>query len=558
MSEGPHRPAPGASPVRTVRLRGPALLHEPSLNKGTAFSDEERDRLGLRGLLPPRVLTQEEQVRKVLESFRGQPSDLEKYTYLIALQDRNERLFYRVVGDHLTEMMPIIYTPTVGQACERYAHLWRRSRGLFVTARDRGRIAAIMRNWPSDDVRIIVVTDGERILGLGDLGANGMGIPVGKLSLYTACAGVDPAWCLPVTLDVGTENESLLQDPLYIGLPQRRLPTDAYDGVVDEFMAGVGAVFPGALVQFEDFGNRNAFRILDRYQDRACCFNDDMQGTAAVCLAGLWSAFRLAPSGPLGSRNILFLGAGEAGTGIADLLVTAMVREGMPEAAARRRCWFLDSKGLVVKSRTDLPDHKRRFAQGHEPLGNLVSAIGALRPAALIGVSGQPHTFTRDVIEAMCAVNERPIVFALSNPTSRSECTAEQAYAWSDGRAVFASGSPFPHAEHAGHRFVPGQANNAYIFPGMGLGVISCRARRVTDAMFLAAARTLADTVSDADLKEGRVFPPLDRIREISASIAVAVARLAYDAGLASVPEPADLRVFIEAARYRPDYETYA
>lgn len=534
---------------------GVDLLHDPSLNKGTAFTEEERDTLKLRGLLPPSVLTQEQQVQKVLENFRSKTSDIEKYIYLISLQDRNERLFYRVVTNHLEEMMPIIYTPTVGQACQLYGHIWRRPRGLFIAAQDRGRVAEILENWPYGPVRTIVVTDGERILGLGDLGANGMGIPVGKLSLYTACAGVDPAWCLPVTLDVGTENKKLLGDPLYIGLQQHRLPTDEYDALVAEFMDAVQRIFPRALVQFEDFSNKNAFRILRTYRDKACCFNDDIQGTAGVCLAGFYSALRVLPSSRLSAQKILFLGAGEAGTGIAALVVAAMAAEGVSEENARQRCWFVDSKGLVVRSRNDLAEHKMPYAHDHAPLPDLLSAVMSLRPTALIGVSGQSQTFDRPIIEAMSEINERPIIFVLSNPTSNSECTAEQAYVWSAGRAIFASGSPFPPVEYEGKTFVPGQANNAYIFPGVGLGVISCGAQRVIDEMFLTAARTLAAAVSQADLARGSIFPPLGRIREISASIATAVAQLAYERDLATEPKPEDLRAFVEARMYQPSYE---
>ena len=540
-----------------VQRVGLDLLHDPSVNKGTAFSEDERDLLNLRGLLPPKVLTQDQQVDKVLESFRGKTSPIEKYIYLISLQDRNEHLFYRVVMDHLEEMMPIIYTPTVGEACQSYGHIWRRARGLFISANDRGRVGRILKNWPYGPVRIIVVTDGERILGLGDLGANGMGIPVGKLSLYTACAGVPPSWCLPVTLDVGTENDSLLADPLYLGLPQRRLEAHAYDALVDELMNGVGALFPQALVQFEDFGNKNAFRLLRRYRGTACCFNDDIQGTASVCLAALYSALRLIPGSRLTSQKILFLGAGEAGTGIASLVASAMADDGLSESDARHRCWFFDSKGLVVSSRTDLAEHKRRFAHDYAPLPDLTSAVRALRPTALIGVSGQGRAFTREVVAAMAEINERPIVFPLSNPTSNSECTAEQAYEWSAGRAIFASGSPFSPVTFRGRTLVPAQANNAYIFPGLGLGVISCAAHRVTDEMFLTAARVLAGTVSESDLACGRLFPPIQRIREISASVAAAVAELAYARGLATAPRPDDLRGSIEAAMYQPTYGHY-
>jgi malate dehydrogenase (oxaloacetate-decarboxylating)(NADP+) len=543
--------------TRETKPAGIDLLHDPTLNKGTAFTEEERSRLKLRGLLPPRILTQGQQVEKILENFYKEPTDIEKYLYLISLQDRNERLFYRVVSDHLTEMMPIIYTPTVGLACQLYGHIWRRARGLFVTAQDRGRVAEVLRNWPHHQVRAIVVTDGERILGLGDLGANGMGIPVGKLSLYTACAGIDPAWCLPVTLDVGTENEQLRQDPLYIGLPQPRLPANQYDALLDEFMEAVAQAFPDALVQFEDFGNKNAFRFLRKYRHRACCFNDDIQGTAAMCVAGLYSAMRLLPNPRLADQTILFLGAGEAGIGIADLLVAATSAEGLSEDEARRRCWFVDSKGLVVSTRRDLTEHKLRYAHDHHFVPDLLSAVRALKPTALIGVSGQPQTFTRPVIEAMSAFDQRPIIFALSNPTSKSECTAAQAYDWSDGRAIFASGSPFPPAARADRTLLPAQANNAYIFPGVALGVIASRARRVTDAMFLAAARALAAAVSDADLAQGSVFPPLGRVRDISLTIATAVAEVAFDSGLTDAPAPAQVRTLIDSQVYDPSYPTF-
>jgi malate dehydrogenase (oxaloacetate-decarboxylating)(NADP+) len=415
----------------------------------------------------------------------------------------------------------------------------------------------VMRNWPCNTVRIIVVTDGERILGLGDLGANGMGIPVGKLSLYTACAGVNPDWCLPITLDVGTDNETLLNDPLYIGLQQRRLRGDAYDSLVDEFMTAAQAVFPKAIVQFEDFGNTNAFRVLRKYQDRAACFNDDIQGTAAVTLAALWSGLRLVPSQRLGSGNLLFLGAGEAGTGIGELVVAAMMRDGVSEADARARCWFVDSKGLVVKSRTDLAEHKVPFAHDHQPVPDLLSAVRALRPAALIGVSGQPRTFTREIVEAMSEINERPFVFALSNPTSKAECTAAEAYEWSGGRAIFASGSPFPAFTYEGREHVPGQGNNAYIFPGVGLGIVASGSRRVTGEMFAVAARTLARQVRQQDLERGCLYPPLERIRDVSAHIAAAVAELAFAQGLATVERPFDMHAWIRTHVYEPGYQSY-
>jgi malate dehydrogenase (oxaloacetate-decarboxylating)(NADP+) len=467
---------------------GVALLHDPLRNKGTAFTDAERDALRLRGLLPPRIHTQDEQVMRVLGNLRRKPDDLERFIYLTDLQDRNETLFYRVMVDHIEEMMPIVYTPTVGEACQQYGHIFRRSRGLFVSAHDRGRILEVLRNWPHPDVRIVVVTDGERILGLGDLGAEGMGIPVGKLVLYTACAGVHPSQCLPVTLDVGTDNEMSLKDPLYIGIKERRLRGEAYDALVDEFVEA-----------FEDFANINAFRLLGKYRDQICTFDDDIQGTGAVALAGLYSALRIT-GGRLSDHKILFLGAGEAGIGIADLIVAALREEGLSEAEARRRCWFVDSKGLVVQTREDLAEHKLAYAHDHPFVADLASAVEDLEPSALIGVSGQPSTFTQSVLETMAELNPRPIVFALSNPTSKAECTAEQAYRWTQGRAVFASGSPFDPVTLDGKTFVPGQGNNAYIFPAVGLGVIVSEAKRVIDEMFSAAARALADQVSDADL----------------------------------------------------------
>ena len=452
--------------------RGVKLLHDPVWNKGTAFTQTERDALGLRGLLPPTVQTQDEQVMRVMENLRAKTTDLERYIFLVSLQDRNETLFYRVVMDNINEMMPIIYTPVVGLACQRFGHIFRRPRGLYLSANDRGHMAEILQNWPHQDVRMIVVTDGERILGLGDLGTNGMGIPVGKLALYTACAGIAPTACLPITIDVGTENEELLHDPLYPGLRQHRLRGAAYDELVDEFMTAAQTVFPHTVIQLEDFANQNAFRLLDKYRDSACLFDDDIQGTGSVAMAGIYSALRISNS-KLTDQRFLFLGAGEAGIGIADVIVTGLMDEGMAEADARKLCWFVDSKGLVVADRTDLVAHKRPYAHAHPFIADFLTAVESLRPTAIIGVSGMPRTFTGPVVEAMAAINERPIIFALSNPTSKSECTAEQAYTWSDGRAIFASGSPFDTVDYQGKTFVPGQGNNAYIFPGVGLGAIA-------------------------------------------------------------------------------------
>jgi len=535
---------------------GVTLLRDPTLNKGTAFTEKEREILGLQGLLPPRIHAMEEQVSRVLENLRRKPNDIEKYIFLISLQDRNMTLFYRVVSDHIEEMMPIIYTPTVGQACQEYGHIFRRPRGIFISTRDRGRMHRLLRNWPYPDIRIIVVTDGERILGLGDLGADGMGIPVGKLSLYSACAGIHPAHTLPVTLDVGTENEALLNDPLYIGTKQRRLRGAAYDDFVEEFMVAVAEVFPRALVQFEDFGNINAFRLLERYKDRACTFNDDIQGTAAVTLAGLLSALRIT-GGQLHEQTFLFLGAGEAGLGIGDLTVSGLIQEGLSLEEARRRCWYVDSKGLVVKSRQDLRGHKLRYAHDHEFLPDLLAAVEALKPTAIIGVSGIHGGFTPPVLEAMARLNERPLVFSLSNPTSKAECTAEEAYTWTQGRAIFASGSPFAPVTYEGQKLVAAQGNNAYIFPGVGLGVLACGSQRVTDEMFFTAAQALAAEVSADDLERGSVYPPLARIREVSVKVATAVAEVAYQRQLATKPRPDDLTAYISSQMYEPNYPSY-
>jgi malate dehydrogenase (oxaloacetate-decarboxylating)(NADP+) len=537
--------------------RGVAVLRDPLLNKGTAFTVKERDRLGLRGLLPPYVHTQEVQARRYLAHLRDLPNPLEKFIDLNALHDRNEALFFRVVADNPDEIMPLIYTPTVGLACQKFGNIFQRPRGLFIGANDRGRVARILRNWPNRDVGIIVVTDGERILGLGDLGANGMGIPVGKLSLYAACAGVHPRRCLPVMLDVGTDNESLRADPFYIGLKQKRLRGARYDEFMDEFVQAVQKVFPGALLQFEDFANHNAFRFLQKYRDRVCTFNDDIQGTAAVVLAGLYSALRIT-GGALREQKILCLGAGEAATGICDLVVSALVLEGVDEKEARKRCWLFDSRSLVVAARTDLAAHKRPYAHEGPRIPDFLQAVEALKPTAIIGVAAAGGTFTQPVVEAMARINDRPIVFALSNPTSKSECTAEQAYRWSDGRALFACGSPFDPVTVDARTFVPRQGNNSYIFPGVGLGVLASGSRRVTDGMFLAAARSLARQTSKADLAQGSLYPPLGRIRDVSARIGAAVAEVAYDERLTPRRRPADLLAHVRSQMYDPRYPRYA
>ena len=532
------------------------LLNDPVINKGSAFTVEERDKLKLRGLLPPRIVDIATQQTRVMENFHQKPTDLEKYIHMVGLQDRNETLFYRTVIDNIVEMMPIIYTPTVGQACREFGHIFRRHRGMYLSTDDRGEMRRLMDNWPYE-AKIIVVTDGERILGLGDLGANGMGIPIGKLSLYTACAGVHPNVCLPITLDVGTNNGELLSDPLYIGLRRRRLRGEAYDSFVQEFIEAAQDKWPGVVIQFEDFATANAFQLLARYRDQICCFNDDIQGTAAVALSGLVKAGRITGK-KLREGKFLFLGAGEAAVGIADLTLSSMISLGQSEEEARRRFWMMDSTGLVVAQRDNLPPHKVPYAHEGEFTSDLLEAIERLQPTALIGVSGQPQTFGESVVKAMARINERPIIFALSNPTSKSECTAEQAYRWSEGRAIFASGSPFPTFDYQGRTFVPGQGNNAYIFPGLGLGTITSGSTRISLKMIVAAARSLAQQTGDEALETGSLYPPLTEVREASLGIAVAVAEEAYEQGLATVPRPDDLREFIRAQVYEPVYSSLA
>ena len=537
--------------------RGVKILHDPVRNKGTAFTDAEREALNLRGLLPPRVHSPAEQELRVLGNIRDKPTDLERYLYLVALQDRNETLFYRVVMNNIEEMMPLIYTPTVGKACQEFQHIFRQSRGFYISLQDRGRIREILRNWPHKEARIIVVTDGERILGLGDLGAQGMGIPIGKLSLYTACAGIHPTQCLPVMLDVGTNNESLLDDPLYNGLEQRRVRGEPYDELFEEFITAAQEAFPGVLIQLEDFGNMNAFRLLEQYRGRACLFDDDIQGTGAVASSGIIGALRIT-GGKLPEQRLLFLGAGEAGIGIADTFVAALAEEGIPDEEARKQCWFVDTQGLLVADREKIAPHKHRYAHEHAPISDFLQAVETLKPTAILGLSGQPGTIDREIIEAMARINQRPIIFALSNPTSKAECTAEQAYGWTNGQAIFASGSPFDPVKIGNRTLVPGQGNNAYIFPGVGLGVIVSRSRHVTDEMFLAAAHTLASQVSDSDLERGRVYPPLSRIRKVSALIALDVARIAWSEGLADREEPEDIMADIQQHMFLPVYPHHA
>ena len=546
-----------SSPAKSNSLpRGTALLRDPLLNKGTAFTEAERDALGLRGLLPPHVHTQEEQAARFMTNLRKLTDPLDKFVALNALHDRNESLFFRVVIDNIDEIQPIIYTPTVGLACQKFGQIFQRPRGIFISIRDRGRVREVLANWPHR-ARLIVITDGERILGLGDLGANGMGIPVGKLSLYTGCGGIDPRDCLPVTLDVGTNNAELLADPYYVGLRQRRVTGAAYDELMEEFITAAHEVFPGVVIQFEDFANHNAFRLLDTYRDRIPTFNDDIQGTAAVALAGIFSALRVT-GGKLTDQRFLFMGAGEAAVGIADLIAAAMEANGLSAADARERCWLFDSQGLVVSGRGKLTAHKLRYAHAHATVDDFVSAIKSLAPTGIIGVAAVGGAFTRAVLEEMARLNQRPIVFALSNPTSKSECNAEEAYSWTAGRALFACGSPFDPVKFDGRTFVPRQGNNSYIFPGIGLGAVVSGTRRISDEVFMAAAYTLARLVSESDLEQGSLYPALSRTREVSAHIAAAVAEAAHARKLTDRERPADIYSDIEACMYEPTYARYA
>ena len=535
------------------RLTGYELLHNPRLNRGTAFSAAERRDLGLEGLLPPAVTTIPIQVARRHAEIANLNDDLQKYLVLSDLQTRNETLFYALLMSDPAAYMPLVYTPTVGEACQKFGHIFRQARGMYLPISAGGRLKELLANWPEKDVRFIVVTDGERILGLGDLGAGGMGIPIGKLALYTACAGVPPRCCLPIVLDVGTNNQALLEDPFYLGLQQYRVRGEEYLAFVDEFVAAVQQLYPKCCVQWEDFANINAVPILARYRDKICTFNDDIQGTAGVAVAGIFAALRLTKQ-KITDQRVLFLGAGSAATGIAELISLAMAREGMDLAAARHRNALFDINGLLVTSRTDLAGFQKPFVQNRPPISTFVEAVEALRPTAIIGVSTVPKLFNREVIEAMAKINERPIIFPYSNPTSRSECTAEEAYRWSDGRAVFASGSPFPPVEIAGRRFVPGQGNNVYIFPAMGMAVFATEATRVTEEMFITAGQAVAEQVTEENLAMGLIYPPQSRILEASLHVAERIATHIFDTGLAGVPRPADVGALIRARAYRPVY----
>jgi malic enzyme len=546
-----------------VRERGRPLVLDPLTNKGTAFTPEERDELELQGLLPPTVCSMRQQLDRVYENFKSKTTDLERFIYLTGLHDRNETLFFRLLYEHIDEMVPVVYTPTVGLACQKFSHIYRRARGLYISFDHRGRVESVLRNAPVPHPAVLVVTDGERILGLGDQGAGGMGIPIGKLCLYTLCAGIPPWATLPVMLDVGTENAGLLSDPFYLGLRRRRVRGEEYQAFIDEFVEAVKRVFPSAVLQWEDFLKGNAMHQLERFRDQLCSFNDDIQGTAAVALAGIYGGLRITNQ-PLREQRLLLAGAGAAAHGIADLFTTAICEEGLTPTQARAQVWTMDSHGLVTLDRPRLEGFKATYARppeepaaydcvekGHPTLAEVILNV---RPTILIGTSATPHTFTEPVIQAMARGNARPLIFPLSHPTLSSECTAEEAIRWSEGRAIVATGSPFPPVTFGGRVHRVRQGNNVYVFPGVGLGASVGGVRCLTDAMFLQAAKTLAGRVTAQDLAEGAVYPELKRIRECSLAVACAVMQQAVVEGQIQDEGLEDIDRRVSEAMWFPDY----
>jgi len=537
-----------------VKLKGQQLLRDADHNRGSAFTQEQRQAAGLEGLLPPAVDTLDLQIARVHTQLDMLDSDLQRYLFLMDLQSRNQTLFYAILMGDPARFMPLVYTPTVGEACQKFDHVFRASRGLYLPITAKGRLQELLANWPQKDIRFIVVTDGERILGLGDLGVGGMGIPVGKLALYTAVAGVPPDLTLPITLDVGTNNEDLLHDPLYLGLKQPRVRGKAYDDFIAEFVDAVQTRYPKCCLQWEDFANFNAVSILKTYQDKICTYNDDIQGTAGVALAGIYGALRISGQ-KLTDQRFLFMGAGSAATGIAELISQAMVMEGLTIKEARARNALFDINGLVESSRKDLAEFQKPFALKHKPCTSFVDMINDFKPTGIIGVSTVPKLFNQAVIQAMAAVNERPIVFPYSNPTSRSECTAQEAYQWSDGQAIFASGSPFDPVTFKNKTFIPGQGNNVYIFPAMGMAVLATESTRVTEQMFIVAAKAVAEQVTQEELDAGLIYPPQSQILDASLHTAARVAHYIFDQGLARVKKPKDVELHIRQTAYKPVYD---
>ncbi|CAB3807501.1 NAD-dependent malic enzyme [Paraburkholderia ultramafica] len=541
-----------AAPV-CAPLTGAALLHDPTHNKGTAFSREERRRLGLEGLLPHAVEPLERQVERVLSHLDGLEDDLARYVYLIDLEARNETVFYRTIMSNPKRFIPVLYDPTVADACLQFGNLYRRARGMYITRDMKGRIAEVLRNWPESDVRFICVSTGGRILGLGDIGANGMGIPIGKLQLYTACAAVPPDCLLPVLFDIGTVNEQLRADPLYMGTRDLPISEAELDELTEEFIEAVQKVFPKCCVHFEDWKGTDAIRMLERYRDRVLCYNDDIQGTAAIALAGITAGLKQT-GGKLADQRFLFLGAGSAGIGIARLITAELQSKGLSAEEARKRIRLFDINGLIESSRGDLTEMQKLWARDDKPSNNLLEVLEHFKPTVLIGVSTKGGAFTQEVVEAMARFNERPIIFALSNPTRKAECTAQQAYTWSQGRALFAAGVQFPEFELNGKHHRPGQANNFYIYPAIGLATYACHPTRLTDQCFIVAAHATADQIGPSLQAKGMLFPSQDNILETEITTAVRIAEHMFDAGLAQVERPHDIRAWLESLLYRPTY----
>ena len=532
---------------------GMELLQDPTLNKSTAFTEAERQALGITGLVPDVTETEDQQISRVMMQLGHKSTDIDRYIYLINLLDHNETLFYRTVMSDPARFLPIVYDPTIGEACLKFGHIYRQARGMYLSITRRGKVKEILRNWPQKDVRFICVTDAGRILGLGDLGANGAGIPIGKLQLYTACAGVPPQYLLPMYLDAGTNNEQYLHDPLYLGMHKARPATADLFSFVDEFVEAVQEVFPKCCIHFEDWTGADAVHLLQRYRDKYCVYNDDVQGTAGITLAGMINAAKVKGT-KLKDEKYLFLGAGSAGIGLADLLCSALVAQGMTRKEAQSRVHMFDVNGLLESSRKDLFDFQLPYAHQHAPTRDFVAAIESLKPTTIIGVSTIGGAFNQKVIEAMARINERPVILALSNPTEHAECTPEQAYTWSKGKAIYAAGVQFPPVHYNGQTFLPGQANNFYIFPAVGMAIFATQAKRVTDEMFIEAGQAVADQVPPDLLKQGLLYPLQSDILESEIQTAARVAKLVFDSGLATVPRPTDMIAFIRKHVYKPEY----
>ena len=539
--------------VTNTIKRGIEILRDPSLNKSTAFTETEKQALGIVGLVPDVTESEELQLRRVMMQLGEKTTDLERYIYLVNLLDHNETLFYRTIMSDPARFLPIVYDPTIGEACLKFGHIYRQARGMYLSITRRGKVKEILRNWPEKDVRFICVTDGGRILGLGDLGANGAGIPIGKLQLYTACAGVPPQYLLPMYLDAGTNNEQYLHDPLYLGMRKTRPSTEELYSFVDEFVEAVQEVFPKCCIHFEDWTGTDAMHLLQRYRDQYCVYNDDVQGTAGITLAGMINATKLKGT-KLKDEKYLFLGAGSAGIGLANLLCSALVGQGMPLKEAQSQIYMFDINGLLETTRKDLVDFQRPYAHQHAPTRDFVAAIESIKPTTIIGVSTIGGAFNQKVIESMSRINDRPVIFALSNPTEKAECTPEQAYTWSKGKAIYAAGVQFPPVHYNGQTFLPGQANNFYIFPAVGMAIFATQAKRVTDEMFIEAGQAVADQVSSELLKQGLLYPLQSNVLEAEIQTASRVAKLVFDSGLARVARPNDMVAFIRRHVYQPEY----